>query len=118
MLTLLACLCLAACATPQERCVASATRDLTTVNALIAETEATIARGYALRREVGTTSRLSFCFEGGDNVGFRYCRKERLETRERPVAVDLQLERRKLNSLRAKRTELELVSQRQVAACG
>ena len=37
-----------ACGTPQEQCIAGSTRDARVVNDLIRETEANLARGYAL----------------------------------------------------------------------
>jgi hypothetical protein len=40
---------LTACGTPQEQCVARNTRDLRTVDKLIAEVQGNLARGYALR---------------------------------------------------------------------
>ncbi|MBD3765401.1 MAG: hypothetical protein IE927_11935, partial [Rhodobacterales bacterium] len=45
VLTLIA---LAACGTPREQCIARETRDLRTVDRLIAETEENLRRGYAL----------------------------------------------------------------------
>jgi len=51
-LVLAACAVLSACATPQERCLQPLTGDLATIRSLIAETEQTIARGFAYRQEV------------------------------------------------------------------
>ena len=46
-------LALAACATPQEACINRATRELRTLDDLIAEQRATLARGYAVVRGDG-----------------------------------------------------------------
>ena len=43
-------LCLTACAAPKERCLLQAQPDLTEIDALIAETEANLDRGYALEQ--------------------------------------------------------------------
>ena len=50
-LSILALLLLAACATPLERCIASATKELRVVSGLIASTQANINRGYAIVSE-------------------------------------------------------------------
>lgn len=55
---------LAACGTPQERCIASATRDLQVVNDLIAETEGNIARGYGYEKYEVTTHHMVPCSYG------------------------------------------------------
>ena len=46
-LTFLALAALAACGTPQEQCINRNTRDLRTVDRLIAEAEGNLQRGYA-----------------------------------------------------------------------
>ena len=107
----------AACATPQQRCEIQATRDLRVVNQLIAETQATLQRGYALREEqrprVGTT----VCYGGGDDFGFGFCWGNDTYTRVRPVAVNLDEERAKLQTLLQKREELEVRARAQIEAC-
>lgn len=111
-------LALAACATPQERCIRDATRDLRTVNALIAESEATLARGYAIVEEqrlvhVG----FGYCIGGRGRVGYRFCGETYPTTVRRPAAVDLDAERRKLAGLRGKAEELERAAGPAVAQC-
>jgi hypothetical protein len=107
----------AACATPQQRCEIQATRDLRVVNQLIAETQATLQRGYALREEqrprVGTT----VCYGGGDDFGFGFCWGNDTYTRVRPVAVNLDEERAKLQTLLQKREELKVRARAQIEAC-
>ena len=46
-LTFLTLAALAACGTPQEQCISCNTRDLRTVDRLIAESEGNLQRGYA-----------------------------------------------------------------------
>ena len=113
--SLAALLILAACATPQERCVNAATEDLRVVNALIAETRANIARGYAIVREPETRVGIRFCTGRSNNLVL--CTDNETTNRERPVALDLDAERRKLRSLEEKRRELEVRTRRDIAAC-
>ena len=107
-------LALAACATPRERCENAATRDLRTVDGLIAELETTLERGYATRTVRVSRPRYTFCDDDGVR---RLCwvHEDRLVTR--PVAVDLDEARRTLASLRDKRTELAARTQADLAAC-
>ncbi|MGB8624448.1 MAG: hypothetical protein WCD16_16690 [Paracoccaceae bacterium] len=111
---------LTACATPRQQCERAATEDLNVVSALIVETQQNIARGYAVEKEVRTRPQLRFCY--GDrfhrnNVGFAFCNEVEPYVVERPVAIDLAAEKAKLNSLRAKREELLIRSQAELADC-
>lgn len=112
------CLALAACATPEERCVIDATKELRTVDGLIAETEGNLARGYAIDREVERRPRLTFCTGGIRNrVGMSFCTTEDIIYRDRPVALDPEAERRKLALLKDRRARLAEAASRNVAAC-
>ncbi|MEM1066425.1 MAG: hypothetical protein AAF771_00020 [Pseudomonadota bacterium] len=106
---------LVACASPQERCVMNATEDLRVVNALIDETEANIDRGYAIEEELEPRVGLNVCT--GRRGSFAFCTGTDFDTRERPVALDLAEEERKLASLIEKRQELEVRARRDIAAC-
>lgn len=108
---------LAACATPQQRCEIQATRDLRVVDALIAETQATLQRGYALREEQRTRFGTTICYGGGDDFGYGFCWGNDTYTRLRPVAVNLDEERAKLRTLLGKREELEVQARAQIEAC-
>jgi hypothetical protein len=109
---------LAACATPQQRCEIQATRDLRVVNGLIAETQATLQRGYALREEQRTRVGTTICYGRHDNFGYGFCWGNDTYTRVRPVAVNLDEERAKLQTLLNKREELEVRARAQIEACG
>ena len=111
------CLVLAGCATPEQRCINEATRDLRTVNELIAETEANLSRGYAIVTETDISPRLTFCTGYRDNVGISFCSGNQLIQRDRPVAIDREAEERKLVDLRGRRAALEVTARRAVAAC-
>lgn len=108
------CIALAACADPRARCEAEATRDLRTIDALIAETEGNIARGFAITRETDVRTNLEVCF-AGDLV--QLCSVNEPIVRDRPVAIDRAEERRKLASLRERRAELQAPTRAALAQC-
>ncbi|HMO09854.1 MAG TPA: hypothetical protein PKD10_19750 [Paracoccaceae bacterium] len=116
---------LAACGTPQERCIARETRELRILDRLIAETEGNIARGYALEevtvwREYWTTCLVAQA-PNPDGTARppvpQPCERERAETQTRAKAIDLNVERDKLRSMQTKRRDLAQAAARSVAAC-
>ena len=117
LLPLAALILVTACATPRQRCEIQATRDLRVVNELIAESQATLRRGYALREEQRTRFGTTICYGGGGDFGYGFCWGNDTYTRLRPVAVDLDQERAKLQSLLQKREELEVEARAQIDAC-
>lgn len=117
---------LAACATPQQRCIGAATQDLRIVDGLIAQTRVNLDRGYGVRERTDFVPDWNWCGSPGyvrDRYGNlrpappRMCWDERPVTRRYPVAVDLEAERRKLVELEAKRRELAIQAEREVAEC-
>ncbi len=101
-------LALAACSDPKTVCQQEATKDLGIVQALIADTQATIDRGYAIQTKERTVIYTDFCFGTGlHNGGFRFCNRAQPVVSRTPVAVDLNDERRKLRSLKQKESELK-----------
>ena len=116
---------LTACGTPQEMCILRETRDLRTLDRLTAETEANIARGFAIEEYTETVDYWGTCYDqqeaGPDGVRpppvpFT-CRRDRDVTKTRPVAIDLGAERQKLVSMQAKRRDLVRATERPIAAC-
>ncbi|NYS25610.1 hypothetical protein HUK65_11465 [Rhodobacteraceae bacterium 2376] len=97
----LAALILGACASPRERCLRAATNELQVLDGLIAETEGNIARGYAITREVDTRTVVELCAWPREDTLF--CTRQEAFTRDRPQAVDMAAERRKLEDLRIRR---------------
>ncbi len=94
---------LAACASPYQNCVASATRDIRILDQLIAQTRANISRGYAIRTEDYFDTEEQVCGEvDGKPV---YCELPVAQEREVPVAIDLKAEQAKLQSLLKARNE-------------
>jgi hypothetical protein len=112
---------LAACGTPQEQCIGRATRDLRTVDRLIAETQANLDRGYALETITVYEDDWTWCrsprLRDGTPTPPHLCLDDRPVTKTRPKAIDLTAEARKLDSLKAKQRELARAAQPQIAAC-
>jgi len=116
---------LAACGTPQEQCIQRETRDLRTLDRLIAETEDNIERGYALV-EVRTVELVpDICYrEGARNPDGTHgaavpfsCFTRDFDTELRPKAIDLNLEKAKLASMREKRRGLARQAEAAAAQC-
>ena len=121
-LSLVAFALLAACGTPQEQCIARNTRDLRTVDRLILETEGNLKRGFALETVTRFEDYWGTCLErgsvGGELVAIsRPCLKERSYTEQRPKAIDLEAEARKLESLTSKRSDLARDAKPVIAQC-
>ena len=109
----------AACADPKAACQSEATRDLTIVQALIADTQATIDRGYAIQTRERTVVYTDFCIGTGSRTGaFHFCNRAQPVISRTPVAVDLDAERRKLRSLQKKERELKRSSLLALQRCG
>ncbi len=112
---LISLLLLAACATPREQCITEATENLRVLDGLIAETRANLDRGYAIRREHQPTMVLTFCATPDEH--FQFCNRRTTRVVERPEAIDLAEERRKLASLTQRRAEEAARAQSRVQAC-
>lgn len=105
----------AACGTPQERCFSRNTKDLQVVDRLLAETRANLQRGYGLETDVVRHLAFESCWRPGrptaDNPNPRpvlgQCRTTVERKVEKPVAVDLVAEARKLDQLEQRRSELQ-----------
>lgn len=119
---------LAACGTPQEQCISRVTRDLRTVDGLIAETQTNLARGYAMEEYTTYEMEWHMCGvqpvppKGADGKPGKapaplMCWEREPVTRERPKAIDLGAEAVKLEQLRAKRAQLARASGPAIAQC-
>lgn len=104
-LLLPAVLLLAGCLGPREQCEYGVTRNLGTLNALIRETEANIARGYALDTVTVRDEVYRPCHDAkGRVVG---CWVPIISQERRARAIDLDAERAKLASMKRKQAELQ-----------
>lgn len=108
-------LALTACASPQERCIAAATQDLRVVSGFIAESEANIARGYAIGTRLTTEKDRVKCVDPDGNETTCLVRVP-VEKSVR-VAIDLDAEKAKLASLKRKQAELRQSANTAISQC-
>lgn len=112
---------LTACGTPQQQCIGAATRDLRVVERLIAQTEATIARGYAIEETTVYRTRWVNCgprpTQENPQPKPQLCLDDVPETLRQAVAVDLKAEAAKLASLKAKRAQQAKAAAPAIKAC-
>jgi hypothetical protein len=114
------CALLGACAAPPAPCGAAADRDLAALDALIAETEANIARGYAVRPDRSRTIAFGGCTGNGRSrggVGITICGSREVPLGTTPVAIDPDAERAKLAGLRRQRDERAAAAAAERAQC-
>ncbi len=112
-------LAVAACSTPQERCINSANRDLRVINGLIIETRGNLARGFAIR-EVQDVITVKTTCDGVSEEGVEFtveCDEVDTVTRREPVAIDLNAERAKLVSLEERQAQLLSNQAQAIAQC-
>ena len=110
---------LAACATPQERCISQVSANARTIDALIAETRVNIARGYGIaeHEEVDVINkRCERKLESGETIRFP-CDEVVTHTVRTPVAIDLNAEEAKLQSLLERRAAIDENLQANIQQC-
>jgi len=105
---------LAACATPQQECVARATAELRTTQAIISETRQNLARGYALETRQVPELRWKLCKVGDNYVG---CFRNDWEAQAVRVPIDRDAEQAKLDVLLKKERRLTREAEAAVAQC-
>jgi hypothetical protein len=114
---------LAGCGTPQERCIASATRDARILDRLITETQGNIDRGFAYVEVQRSRTVWVVCVPAqaatatSPAQSAQMCMDDQDYTETRPQAINLADERVKLAEMRKKRAELERAAVRDVASC-
>ena len=85
---------LAACATPQQRCINTASNTVRTLRADIKTAQGNVERGYAVHTSRESYQVMDVCY---NSDGKPYpCLETRYRTVETPVAIDVEAERRKL----------------------
>lgn len=106
---------LAGCATPQEQCISGASREIGVLERLIAQTEANLDRGYGLKTVERTVP------DGYRSCGTvenpMRCAVTKIERKQVPVAIDLNAEKQKLDSLVARRNADAQTLQSVIAQC-
>ena len=102
------------CGTPQERCIASVTRDMRVVDRLIVEVEGNLRRGYAFEEKEVIRTRFVDCSVGGVA---QMCLDDVTTTERSAVAIDLVAEAAKLASLKAKRATQATEAAAAISSC-
>lgn len=114
---------LAACASEQEMCINRQTKELRTVQSLLAEVEANIARGYAWDSRTEYTTQWDECETRiTDNEGKRItiskpCLRDVAEEVRFRVPIDPVVEQRKRDNLSRRRNALMASAEAGVKAC-
>ncbi|PIE16933.1 MAG: hypothetical protein CSA68_00350 [Rhodobacterales bacterium] len=90
----------AACATPQQRCLNSAANALHRLQSDISRTQGNIDRGYAIHRQQQSYPVTATCYDKDDKPYL--CEDIEYRTVETPVTIDIAQERRKLAEMRRK----------------
>ena len=110
---------LAACATPREACVAAATREGRVVDALVAQTQGNLNRGFAIEERQEVRVRRATCEgEAEDGTTFEVsCQKTDTVTVRDAVAIDLTAERAKLESLLERQRQNQINAQSAIQQC-
>jgi hypothetical protein len=119
VLVLLSALGLAACQTPREACISEATSQLRTIDSLIRETRANLERGYAIEEDQEVRVRRGWCrVQNEDGTEGRVrCEDTDVVDVQRPVAIDLNAERAKLESLLEQRGRFQSQQDARLRAC-
>ncbi len=112
---------LVACGTPQEQCIATATRDMRVVDRLIAETQGNLDRGYSYEEQTVYVPKWVDCGPRptADNPTpeRRMCLEDVPQTTQKAVAIDLNAEAAKLAGLKTKRAAQSKAAAGAIAQC-
>lgn len=114
---------LAACGTPQERCIRQHTREYRNVSTLLAEVEANLARGYAWDERIVSDTVWSSCRdvvrdgEGNARIVTTPCWRDVTTTERFRVPIDPAAEERKRSNLAARKAQLSDQAAAYVSAC-
>ena len=115
LLALLAAATLAACS-PRQACLSAATRELSRIDALVAESERALVLGYRTERTLRERT-VSIGLGGCLGRDVRLCTGTRLGTALERRAIDPEAEARILANLRARQSVLRSQAAAAAAAC-
>jgi hypothetical protein len=123
LFSLMPVLAVAACGTPQERCISRNTQEYRTVSTLLSEVEGNLARGYAWQERTVTHTEWDDCSyvvrdsDGNAHVMHRSCMREVPDTERYRVPIDPAAEKRKRDNLVARKKALTPPAVAAVDAC-
>ena len=101
----------------RQLCLNAATRELTRVERLLAESEEALARGYRLERELAPAPTIGLTLCARRDAAGLCVADPGPRVRERPVAIDPEAERRIRDNLRTEVSRLRRETAQAVAAC-
>lgn len=113
----------AACGTPQERCISQNTSEYRTVSRLLAEVEGNLARGYAWEERQVVRDRLTQCRtyvrdgKGRAVAIYEPCWRDYVDVERYRVPIDPASEQRKRDNLAARKDALSDRAAAVVQAC-
>ncbi|QBX34437.1 hypothetical protein E4191_06720 [Paracoccus liaowanqingii] len=116
-------LALAACGTPQERCIDRNTSEYRTISALLAEVEGNLARGYSWQERQVVRTRFEQCRRvyrdrnGQQHVSTYGCWRDYVDSERYRVPIDPAAETRKRDGLEARQAALTRGARAAVSAC-
>ena len=116
-------LALAACGTPQERCISRNTSEYRTVSSLLAEVEGNLSRGYAWDERQVVRTRFAQCervirdHEGKAQISTYGCWRDYVDVERFRVPIDPAAETRKRDRLVERQAALSRGANAAVAAC-
>ena len=110
---------LAACATPQQQCLTNVTQELRVNAFLITQTQGNLNRGYGIDREQRVSSGVDMCRERDRDgtISTTLCRTTQVRDVNVPQAINLDVERKTLDQLLARRAVLERQTAAAIAQC-
>lgn len=114
---------LAACGTPQERCIGRNTGEYRSVSRLLAEVEGNLVRGYAWEERQVVRDRLTQCrtywrdSKGEVVADYEPCWRPQVEVERFRVPIDPAAEQRKRDNLAARKAALGKQAAAAVQAC-
>jgi len=109
---------LAACATPQERCVNEAQEPYRTTLKNLAVAEGNLARGYAIHVQRVPYTVYGTCFRNTGKRSIPYvCPSTAYRTIETPVPIDVANEQRKIEELRRTIPQYQARATEVIARC-
>ena len=119
LLLVLPALALTACATPREQCISEASQQSRVLTALVAETRGNLERGYAIEdvQELQTVAATCEAEDSSGNTIYFDCTQQETVTTQRPVAIDLNAESAKLDSLRERLAAVNATRDSAIAQC-
>lgn len=106
---------LAACTTPQGRCISDVMSEQYGLQRQIVEIEGNISRGYAIHSQTVPYTYVDTCFD--DAMQPYACPKTGTRVEETPVAINIAEQRRKLRPLQQRLASVRARTDARVAQC-